>query len=70
MARLPEDGGDTFLRNVAPQTDYKALFHTSWQHSVSSCVLSIFLSEYVNKWVVKIRKLEITELYSLQYIVG
>jgi hypothetical protein len=29
----PEDGGDTFLRNVCSHTDYMALYPRRWQHS-------------------------------------
>jgi hypothetical protein len=28
----PENGGDTFLRNVGLHTDYKALYPKRWQH--------------------------------------
>jgi hypothetical protein len=28
----PEDGSDTFLRNVGSHTDYTALFPRIWQH--------------------------------------
>jgi hypothetical protein len=36
LARLifyPEDGGDTFLRNISLHTEYTALHPRSWQHS-------------------------------------
>jgi hypothetical protein len=29
----PEDGGDTFLRNICSYTDYTALYPRRWQHS-------------------------------------
>jgi hypothetical protein len=29
----PEDGGDTFLRNVGSHTDYTALYPRRWQSS-------------------------------------
>jgi hypothetical protein len=31
----PEDGGDTFHRNVGPHTDYTALYPRRGQHSLS-----------------------------------
>jgi hypothetical protein len=36
LARLifgPEDGGDSFLRNVGPRTNYSVLYPRRWKHS-------------------------------------
>jgi hypothetical protein len=37
----PEDGGDTFLRNVGSFTDYTALYPRIWQFSFINGVLKV-----------------------------
>jgi hypothetical protein len=39
----PEDGGDTFFRNVSSHMDYMALYPRRWQH------LMLFLFSYFMK---------------------
>jgi hypothetical protein len=44
IARLisdPEDGGDTFLRNISSNTENTELYPRRWQHSSRLCLLSV-----------------------------
>jgi hypothetical protein len=38
----PEDGIDTFLRNVGSHTDYAALYPRRWEHSFCMKVLPLY----------------------------